>query len=70
MNCENIKKDDKVVVFFQSTFSGPSKTEHTVTRVYKNTIVIDNGVKFDKKDGRNIERSPFNTHKIIEIKNQ
>ena len=35
MNCENIKKGDKVVVFFQSVFTGRSQTVHTVKRVYK-----------------------------------
>lgn len=68
MNCENIKKGDKVVVFFQSTFTGPSKTVHTVKRVYKNVFVIDNGHKYRKIDGKSDSYSPFSTNKIVEIK--
>lgn len=68
MNCENIKKGDKVVVFFQSDFTRPSKTLHTVKRVYKNVFVIDDGRKYRKIDGINDFRSPFNTDKVVEIK--
>jgi len=70
MNCENIKKGDKVVVFFLSTFTGPSKTIHTVKRVYKNVFVIDNCRKYRKIDGKCDSYSPFNTNKVVEIKQQ
>lgn len=68
MNCENIKKGDKVVVFFQSGFTRPSKTAHTVKRVYKNVFVIDDGRKYRKIDGISDYRLPFNTDKVVEIK--
>lgn len=67
MNCENIKKGDKVVVFFQSDFTRPSQTAHTVKRVYKNVFVIDDGRKYRKIDGISDYRSPFNTDKVVKI---
>jgi len=70
MNCENIKKGDKVVVFFQSTFTRPCKNVHTVIRVYKNVFVIDDGRKYRKIDGTSDFYSPFNTDKVVEIKQQ
>jgi hypothetical protein len=70
MNCKNIKKGDKVVVFFQSDFTRPIKTLHTVKRVYKNVFVIDDGRKYWKIDGTSDYCSPFNTDKVVEIKQQ
>lgn len=70
MNCENIKKGDKVIVFFQSDFTRPSKTLHTVKRVYKKVFVIDDGRKYRKIDGTSDFHSPFNTDEVVEIKQQ
>ena len=70
MNCENIKKGDKVVVFFRSVFTGLSQTVHTVKRVYKKTFVIDDGRKYRKIDGTSDFHLPFNTDKVVEIKQQ
>lgn len=67
MNCINLKKGDKVIVYHKS-FCGESVQLCSVKRVYKHKITLTNDYSYWRDNGKMCVSSPFCINEIIEIK--
>lgn len=66
MDCTNLKKGDKVIVYHKS-FCEESKKLYTVKKVYKHKIILTNDCSY-WKDGKRCMSFSTCIDEIIEIK--